>query len=91
VLIEAMASKKPCIGSNLDGIPEVIVNGVTGYLFTPGNSEDLADKMEILINNKRLRIQMGNEGFKRVNDHFNTDLFLKRTKNFYDKVIQKAG
>ena len=40
-IIEAMAMRKPVIGSELGGIPEVIENGVNGLLFPPGDTDKL--------------------------------------------------
>ena len=40
-IIEGYAAGVPVIGTNIGGIPEIIEEGVTGYLFTPANSVDL--------------------------------------------------
>lgn len=48
VNLEAMASGLPIVASNTCGIPEFVINGQTGLLFQPGNSFDLAEKVETL-------------------------------------------
>ncbi|MDP2684695.1 MAG: glycosyltransferase family 4 protein [bacterium] len=53
-LIEAMASGVPVIASKIGGIPEIIEDGVTGLLTKPGNSQDLADKLMFLYNNRSI-------------------------------------
>jgi glycosyltransferase involved in cell wall biosynthesis len=55
VLIEAMASGTPPIGSTTGGIPDVITNGVNGLLFNRGDWEDLARKMYMLLSDQVLR------------------------------------
>lgn len=53
-LLEAMASGKPVVASNIGGIPEVVKDGVTGLLFKRGNPEDLADKIIMVLENRSL-------------------------------------
>jgi len=87
VLIEAMAAGKPRIGSDVDGIPSVIRNGIDGLLFKPGNVDDLADKMKLLITNSKLRRKMGEEGRKRVMNDFTEENYVKNLRNFYDRIV----
>lgn len=54
VLIEAMACGTNVIGSNVGGIPDIIIDKKTGLLFEADNSEDLAEKIDLLLNNKSL-------------------------------------
>ncbi len=61
-LAEGSACGLPCVGSNTEGIPEVIVDTKTGFLFESGNANDLADKLEVLINDPVLRNKMGKKG-----------------------------
>lgn len=50
-LAEAMLFEKIVLGSNTGGIPEIIDDGVDGFLFEPGNIEDLTNKIECIIKN----------------------------------------
>jgi len=52
--MEAQIAGLPIIASNTGGIPEMIIDGETGLLFEKGNSDDLANKIELLVNNKKL-------------------------------------
>ena len=52
VLLEAMASKKPIIASNVDGIPTYIKHGYNGLLFESENIDDLAEKMKTILGNE---------------------------------------
>jgi len=45
ITLEAYAHGKPVVGSDMGGIPELVVDGLTGYLFEPGNEEDLIKKI----------------------------------------------
>lgn len=51
VSLEAMKLRVPVIGANSGGTPEIIDNGVTGWLYTPGDPSSLAEKIELFINN----------------------------------------
>jgi len=69
VLAEAMAQGKPCIGSTMGGVPEVIEDGVTGLVCEP-TAEGLAAAMARLCESEDLRRSMGEAGRRRVEDLF---------------------
>ena len=70
-VIEAGAMKLPVIGSNLEGVSELIENGVNGFKVIPGDPSDLASKLNLLLNNKLLRQEMGIEGHRLAKERFN--------------------
>ena len=70
VILEAMAVGKPVIGSDLSGIPEVVVDRTTGILLPSGDTEKLADGMEELGSNPELAARLGREGRCFVEKHF---------------------
>jgi len=80
VTVEAMCLRKPIVGTNSGGTPELIEDGITGYLYTPGDCEDLAGKIRYLAENQELMRRMGENGFKRAKKKFgpqaNTDEVL---------------
>ena len=82
-LAEGSACGVPCVGSDTGGIPEVILNNETGYLFTSGDSKDLADKLELLIINSSLRKIMGRNGREYIADN----LSLRKQLDSFSKVI----
>lgn len=57
-ILEAMALGLPVVGTNLGGIPELIVDGKGGYLVDPNSPEDLAAKMSTILNNETLKSKM---------------------------------
>ena len=62
VNLESLASERPVIGSNSGGIPEIVKDGETGFLFTVGDPEDLAKKISTLIGDPGLCNKMGKQG-----------------------------
>jgi glycosyltransferase involved in cell wall biosynthesis len=86
-IIEAGLAGLPAIGSNVGGIPEVIINGKTGLLFEVENHKELADKISNLLENKSLRKEMGNASRKHKLDHFLMKDKIQDLINLYLFVI----
>lgn len=84
VLLEAMAHGLPCIVSDsLPGAMEFVENGVTGLVFKSGDSEDLARKLILLIENPKLRIQFGQAVHNRVRE-----FAPKKVAKIWEKILQ---
>jgi glycosyltransferase involved in cell wall biosynthesis len=73
VLIEAMAAMKPIVATNVDGIPEAVVDKQTGILVPPKNSKALANAIIYLLKDPDIAKKMGIEGRKRVKRFFNIE------------------
>lgn len=87
VLIEAMYYGLPVIGARRGASQELIDNGMNGFLFSPGDHEDLKDKICLLYENKELRGSMGNEGKKRSSiANFSNDI----GKQFHKILISEG-
>lgn len=83
VLAEAMASRKPVIGTSVGGIPEIIHDGKSGYLVAPGSPERLAEKLTQLLGDEELRKQMGQAGCETVRTKFNLQKNVARLIKLY--------
>ncbi|MCU1274672.1 MAG: glycosyl transferase, group 1, partial [Bryobacterales bacterium] len=75
VIAEAMACCKPVVATSVGGIPEVVQDGVTGFLVPHANPQALADKLLVLLADAGLRRRMGCAGRLAAETKFN----LKRT------------
>lgn len=86
-VIEASACGKPVIVSNVGGLPEVVEAGITGVIVEPRNPEQTAKAIELLVMNKQLRMQMGDNGRKRVWDLYNWANNVEQMVAIYSKVL----
>ncbi|HEY6386390.1 MAG TPA: glycosyltransferase family 4 protein [Candidatus Acidoferrum sp.] len=77
VYLEAMARGKPVIGGAHGGAPEVIEDGVTGYLVPHGDAAQLATSIETLLSDPALAQKMGGRGRQRVEREFRFSVFAK--------------
>ncbi|MBN1980056.1 MAG: glycosyltransferase family 4 protein, partial [Chitinivibrionales bacterium] len=64
--IEAAAMGIPVVASNFGGIPEVVIQGVSGFLVEPGSAEQIAEAISTLVRDSSLRLAMGTAGRKMV-------------------------
>ncbi len=99
--LEAMSCETPVVGSAVGGIPEIIVEGKTGYLiplesnsrtdFYPKKPEifqkEFASKINLLLEDEDLAHKMGKEGRQRVLEKFSWESIAKNTYNYYQNVI----
>jgi colanic acid/amylovoran biosynthesis glycosyltransferase len=73
VLMEAMAMEIPCIATWVNGIPELIRDGIDGLLVAPSDVEGLANAIERLIDDSELRRRLGQAGRRRVIADYNLE------------------
>ena len=55
----------------------MMVDGKTGFLVKEGDSEDIIKKLSVLLENEQMRMEMGKEGKKFINDQFNWEVVAK--------------
>jgi glycosyltransferase involved in cell wall biosynthesis len=88
VLIEAMASGVPPIGSTAGGIPDVITDGVNGLLFKKGDWKDLATKMLMLINDETLRNKLAAKARETAVEKYSWQVVASKLKEIYVAVLR---
>ncbi|MGA7275170.1 MAG: glycosyltransferase family 4 protein [Candidatus Udaeobacter sp.] len=70
VILEAMASARSVVSTRLAGIPELVVDGETGVLVSPGDRTALTEALARLVCDRELRLRYGRAGRMRVEQHF---------------------
>lgn len=87
VILEAMASGKPVVSTNVGGIPSVVENGVTGFLTNYGDEKGLAEKIIYLLENGDVREKMGESGRKKA-ENYSWESITEKTEKVYKDVIE---
>ena len=87
VVLEAAATAKPLVGTRHSGIPEIIVDGKTGFLVAERDVGALADRLLSLLGNAELRRKMGEAGRKRIEEKFDLRKQAKRLEEIYSETI----
>ncbi len=88
VLLEAMASGVPVIGTQVGGIPEIV--GGCGILVPPNDSSALADAINAIINNQNLATKLGRLGRSKVDRVYSWDRIVKRIVEIYREALDEA-
>jgi glycosyltransferase involved in cell wall biosynthesis len=86
-LVEAMSCGVPVIAHNLEGMGEVVVDGVTGYLVRPGDVAELAERLDALLENSDLRNRLGTAGYRMVRERFDMGKRIKEYECLYQDVL----
>lgn len=89
VPLEAMGSSRPVVASNCGGIPETVVDGVTGWLVEPSDAAGLATRVESLVSDPELARQMGAAGRAHVTAHFDIERYLDELIDAYRASMAK--
>jgi glycosyltransferase involved in cell wall biosynthesis len=90
VVLEAMACRKPVIGSRAGGVTEIIEDGVTGLLFPAGDDKALSGAIIELLGDRTSSKRMGEAGYERLVSHFHLDQNVVRTQQLYEKLLPYA-
>ncbi|MEY4876132.1 MAG: hypothetical protein RL708_1281 [Bacteroidota bacterium] len=88
-LIEALASNKPVISTNVGGVANVVEENITGFLTKVGEVEIFSRHLKNLIANKGLREQMGRKGFDSVNKKFGHERLVEDVRKLYHQLLNK--
>ncbi|MFH1428573.1 MAG: glycosyltransferase family 4 protein [Candidatus Margulisiibacteriota bacterium] len=90
VFVEAMASGLPVIASERGGIPDVVVQGQTGFLAAnPDDPAEIAEILQLMISGTEKSFEFGRAGRKRVEQFFSWQEAADKTEDLYDKVLGK--
>ncbi|EDL64361.1 glycosyltransferase [Bacillus sp. SG-1] len=86
--VESMACGVPVVVSNIGGLPEVVVDGITGIVVPKENPQKLAEAFTRIIEDRQLAVRMGEEGIKHVAKHFNWIDNANYMLTLYDKTLK---
>ncbi|WP_170007451.1 N-acetyl-alpha-D-glucosaminyl L-malate synthase BshA [Bacillus fonticola] len=89
VALEAMACGVPCVGTNIGGIPEVIIHEETGFIASVGDIDKIAAYTIKLLTDSALHEKMGKASYDRVMTHFRAETITEAYEDVYNSVVSK--
>lgn len=86
-VLEAMACGVPVVASNVCAVPEIIQDGVNGFLVNPGSVRELAERISTLLADPRMRRQMGQNARKTVLERFDWNVNAIKISDIYQRIL----
>jgi glycosyltransferase involved in cell wall biosynthesis len=87
-LIEASAAKRPVVSTAVGGVPDVVLEGVTGFLVPDEDSHAVADRLRILASDPELRRQMGEAGARHVRATYSVPRLVDEIDALYRDLLE---
>ncbi len=88
-LVEAMSSGRACVATQIPGSSDIIEEGVSGFLVSAENADELAASIESLVQNPHLRQEFGLQARQRVLDHFSIGKEVKNYETLYQEICHR--
>lgn len=86
IILEAMAAGVPVVATRVGGVPEVIEDGLHGFLAEPGNAASLAEKLNLLAADSSARRSMGGASRLRIAEQFSSSMQAQRYHELFDRL-----
>lgn len=87
-VLEALACGTPVVASSVGGIPEQVMEGITGYLVPVGDAQAMAGRILDLIVDDRLRLRMGRQAAEDAARQFGVDRMVGEYLAFYQEILK---
>jgi len=88
-ILETMSYGKPVLATLTGGVPEVMRNGIDGYLLKVGDTKSFVDKIKMLLNNPELIKNLGQNAAKRAKKKFSADVIVKQYLERYTQTCKQ--
>lgn len=85
-VIEAQSRGVPVVASRVGGLPEMIEDGVSGFLVAPGDSRQLAKRLHSVVRDARLARQLGEAGWRKAKRRYDVDRHVRRLVQIYGEL-----
>ncbi len=89
--VEALAMKKPVIGAQVGGVPEIVRNNETGLLVPPKDAHSLGEAIASLLHNKKLACRLAEAGRRLVEAEFSTTALVEKSEQLYQKLLNPGS
>jgi glycosyltransferase involved in cell wall biosynthesis len=91
VALEAMSQKKAVVASDIGGLKDMVIDGETGLLVAPHNSDRLAEAMALLLEKPERAREIGEKGYHLFLKNYTSEVVVPRIINLYQSLIQVKG
>ena len=88
--LEAMACEVPVVASRVGGLPEIIENGITGFVCPPGAVDQMAERGVALLTDRDLRASISSAAAEMVRTRYCTDLIVPLYEAQYRDVLEQC-
>ena len=89
--IEALASGTPVVATRVGGVPDVVTDGVDGFLVEPGDAEAAAERLVELARDPSLRARMGEAGSANVRERYAVERLVDDVDRLYRELLAAKG
>ncbi|KPK97722.1 MAG: hypothetical protein AMJ95_07410 [Omnitrophica WOR_2 bacterium SM23_72] len=89
-VLEAMAAQKPVVATDTGGIAEIVREGQTGYLVKPHDIDQMAERLRFLLEDERLRRDMGVSAQQSLGEDFTVSNMSRNTESLYEELISAS-
>lgn len=89
-ILEAMAMGLPVVSTPIAGVPEMMQDGINGFLIEPGDHEALADRIIKLMQDDDLRREIGERNVKNIQKNFHPRIFAQNVSQLYEDVLKTS-
>lgn len=86
-LSQSLIAGKPVVSYDVDGAREVTIDGETGFLIPPGDTERLSQAIATLVGDAELRQRLGREGQQRFTEQFRHQTMTRQIRSVYEQVL----
>lgn len=91
VIMEAMACARPVVASSVGGIPELVEDGMTGYLVPPGDSAALAERMRRCVESEELARRLGAHGREKAERELSSTRYFESYRSLFERARELAS
>ncbi len=89
VLAEAMACQLPVVVSDLVGVRKLVEKNNNGFLVKPKDASSLAKTITILLDDDKLRIKLGKNGYEKVKNNYSWEIVVKKIEDIYRNLVKE--
>lgn len=91
VAAEAMLHRLPVIATKVGGLQDIVVDNETGFLIPPNSPQEIAEKIQYLIDFPETSKSMGENGYERAMEHYTADRYCRKVEDLYLELLKKKG